>query len=147
MSEISRRTGNCLLIAALCISCGAISGCLESSFQLARESRLPKFIPIPPGLTREDISVTMNYYTALGNDAKFILKDRKGKKLAKVSGKAKRLNPLKLKSPSQFYPDYEAITANRVTDIIEHRKMEPIFYVTDDPAVWEELMRSRASHH
>ena len=37
------------------------------------------------------------------------------------------------------YPAYEVITVNGITDIIEHRKMEPIFYVTDDPAVWKEL--------
>jgi len=37
------------------------------------------------------------------------------------------------------YPSYEVITLNGITDIIEHRRMEPIFYVTDDPAVWKEL--------
>ena len=33
------------------------------------------------------------------------------------------------------YPAYEAITVNGITQIIEHKKMEPIFYVTDDAAV------------
>jgi hypothetical protein len=37
------------------------------------------------------------------------------------------------------YPAYEVITVNGMTDIIEHRKMEPMFYMTDDPAVWKEL--------
>ena len=37
------------------------------------------------------------------------------------------------------YPAYEAVTVNGVTDIIEYRKMEPVFYMTDNPAVWREL--------
>jgi hypothetical protein len=37
------------------------------------------------------------------------------------------------------YPRYKVVTINGVTDIIELRKMEPVFYMTDDPAVWEEL--------
>jgi hypothetical protein len=34
---------------------------------------------------------------------------------------------------------YEAITVDGVTEIIEHRKMEPIFFVTDDPAVRKQI--------
>lgn len=40
--------------------------------------------------------------------------------------------------PPFDYPAYEAITVNGITEIIEHRKMEPIFYVTDDPTVWKQ---------
>jgi hypothetical protein len=43
---------------------------------------------LPPGLTRKDVSVTLNLYAEVrGPDAKFILRDRKGKKLAEVKGK------------------------------------------------------------
>jgi hypothetical protein len=56
--------------------------------------------------------------------------------LAKVSGKTKDLRPERRRFD---YPAYAAITVNGVTDIIEHRRMESIFYVTDDPAVWKEL--------
>jgi hypothetical protein len=117
-----------------------IKGCEyfpESTFQLANDSRLPKWVSIPPGLTRADVSVTMNYYSMpIVDDAQFILKDRKGKVLAKVSGKTKDLRP---KRQPFDYPAYVAITVNGETDIIEHKRMEPIFYVTDDPAVWKEL--------
>ena len=37
------------------------------------------------------------------------------------------------------YPSYEVITVNGVIEIIEHRKLEPIFYITDDLAVLKEL--------
>lgn len=86
----------------------------------------------------------MDYHTMPwdGNDAKFTLKYRKGTTLAKVSGKTTYLCPF-MPDPSQksrsVYPQYVAITANGMTDIIEHRRMGPIFYVTDDPDVWKVL--------
>ncbi|HEV7219212.1 MAG TPA: hypothetical protein VGN39_10085 [Terriglobales bacterium] len=110
----------------------------ESTFQLASESRLPKWITLPAGLTRADVSLTMSYYTKpwpWGWDTTFILKDAKGQVLTKVYGKDKHPPP----GFPPGYPGYEIITVNGITDIIEHRKMEPIFYVTDDPAIWKEL--------
>ena len=37
------------------------------------------------------------------------------------------------------YPSYEIISVNGLTEIIEHRRMEPIFYLTDDPHVKQQL--------
>ena len=48
-----------------------------------------------------------------------------------------------LKSPPDGFPKghpcYIVITKDDITDIIELRKMEPFFYMTDDPDVWKEL--------
>jgi hypothetical protein len=72
--------GKYLLILAICVSACAMTGCLESSFDLAKESRLPRSMTFPLGLTRQDVSVTLNLYSSpLGPDAKFILKDKEGK--------------------------------------------------------------------
>ena len=116
----------------------------ESTFELASESRLPKWITLPPGLTRADVSITMSYYSKpWGGSATFTLQDRKGQIRTKVDGKVKGLEPFRLKHPPQGfppgYPAYEIVTVNGVTEIIEHRKPEPLFYITDDPAVWKEL--------
>jgi hypothetical protein len=86
----------------------------------------------------------MSYYVMpWGRSATFISKDKKGKILTKVHGKTRGLGPNSLKHPPPGfppgYPAYEVITVNGITEIIEHRQMEPIFYVTDDPAVWKEL--------
>ena len=129
------------------VSGSAIIGCQyfpESTFELSSESRLPKWITLPPGHTRADVSITMSYYNALwGNDVKFIVDDRKSPILAKLYGKLNSDGPSHLKHPPQGFPNgypmYEVITMNGTTDIIEHRKMEPVFYLTDDPAVWKEL--------
>jgi len=123
-----------------------VSGCAEGNFDLAEESRLPKWFKIPEGMTREDVTVTMDTYIVPTEKSVFTLKDKKGNQIAEVKGKrfGGYLYPKKLKNPPPSYPEgypsYEIIIAGGVIDIIEHRKMEPIFYVTDDPAVWSELV-------
>jgi hypothetical protein len=116
----------------------------ESTFQLASESRLPKWIALPPGLTRADVSVEMSYYIwPWGSSATFKLQNAKGQTLTKVDGKVKGSEPLTLKHPSPGfppgYPSYEVITVDGMTEVVEHRKPEPIFYITDDSVVWKEF--------
>jgi len=147
MCKIIRRIDKLLLVLVALTISGSAVGCEwfpESTFELASESRLPKWITLPPGLARADVSITMNYYVMpWGRSATFILKDTKGKIRTKVDGKTRGLGPLQLKHPPPGfppgYPSYEVITENGTTEIIEHRKPEPIFYITDDPAVWKEL--------
>jgi hypothetical protein len=123
-----------------------IKGCAlfpEATFNLANDSRLPKWVTLPPGLTRANVSLTMSYYVMPGGrSAQFILRDKNEQIMKKENGKMRCKEPFQLKNPSQGfpsdYPAYEAITVNGVTEIIEHRKMEPIFYVTDDAAVWKQ---------
>jgi hypothetical protein len=147
MFTIIRRMDKLLLLFLALTVAGSTIGCEwfpESTFELASESRLPKWITTPPGLTRADVSITMSYYIKpWGGSAIFMLKDAKGQIRIKLYGKVKGLEPFQLKhAPPGFpagYPSYEIITVNGITEIIEHRKMEPIFYITDDAAVWKEL--------
>lgn len=124
----------------------AIIGCQyfpESTFELSSESRLPKWITLPPGHTRADVSITMSYYDALwGNNVRFEVRYRKSP-IKKAYGKERSGGPFHLEHPPQGFPDgypmYEVVTVNGTTDVIEHRRMEPIFYITDDPAVLKEI--------
>jgi hypothetical protein len=147
MFKIVRRIDKFLLFFVALILVGSAIGCEwfpEATFELASESRLPKWITMPPGLIRADVATTMSYYVKpWGRSATFILKEKKGQIRAKVYGTIKGLEPLQLKHPPDGfppgYPSYELITVNGITEIIEHRKPEPIFYITDDLAVWKEL--------
>lgn len=144
MFKIIRRVDKFLLFFVALTIAGSAIGCAESTFELASESRLPKWITLPPGLTRADVSITMSYYImSWGSSATFTVHDTKGRTLKEVDGKVKGLEPFQLDHPPPGfppgYPAYEVITVNGVTEIIEHRKPEPIFYITDDPAVWKEL--------
>jgi len=85
----------------------------------------------------------MDYYIGSnGRTATFILRNvRTGSKIAKVDGTLKGSQPLYLEDAKgrDIYPSYEIITVGRTTEVIEHRKMEPVFYVTDDPTVLSKL--------
>jgi hypothetical protein len=70
------------------------------------------------------------------------MRDTDGRILRQIGGDLKCKGPfhrsdLKHEN-SSGYPLYEAVVVNGVTEIIEHKKMEPIFYITDDPGVLEQ---------
>lgn len=128
------------LLATINVGCEYLP---ESSFQLAKESRMPRWIVLPPGRTPADVSVGMDYYIKpWGRSAGFFLRDKDGRTLKKQYGEMRCRAPYQLETPPQGfpegYPSYEAITVNGITEIIEHRRMEPIFYVTDDATVWKQ---------
>ncbi len=147
MIKANRRIGRILLLfVALTILGSATVGCKyfpEATFDLAKASRLPKWFTLPPRLARIDVSLTMSYYIKpWGRTATFILHDTKNHTLAKIDGKVRGGEPLRLKTSPQSdltgIPSFEVITANGITEIVEHKKIEPIFYVTDNPVVWRE---------
>lgn len=131
---------NIIMVISMTIG---ITGCLESSFKLAKDSRLPRWFEIPEGTSRDDLIVTMDYYSTFsGAEAVFNLYKKDGLfSLKKVVGIPR--GPLRPQNPPpgfpKHYPSYEVITVNGTIDVIEHRKMEPIFYMTDDPAIWKEF--------
>jgi len=103
------------LIVAVCISACGMSGCVESNFRIASESRLPRGLAIPPGLTRADVSVTLDFYTM--GQAKFTLRDKTGKKLTTVTGKTKG-DPMYLRTtpqaPAPRRPVYALVVINGI---------------------------------
>ena len=116
----------------------------EASSSLANESRLPKWFTLPPNQVRGNVTVTMDLYmNSFVGKTTFTLRDSSGSVISKVTGKNKTLQPLhrreKLPGYSEGYPSYEIISVGEITEILEHRKMEPIFYITDDPEVKAEL--------
>lgn len=138
---------------ALLFACFVIAACNafpESSFELANESRLPVWFSLPAGLTRADISVTMNYFIkSTGGSATFVFRDKKHRVLMEVTGTLRGSSPMSVKSSSASdnitYPLFEVITAQGATEVIEHRRMEPTFYITDDPGILRALLHAPQS--
>jgi len=130
----------CRVKYLVAVSAIALTGCVESSFHLATSSRLPAWFKVPAGHTRAELNVTMDYYLfPSGGEAKFTLVDARGRTLSTKRGTTQGLYPLTLRSSLAGYPSYEIITVDGVTDLIEHRVPEPVFYICDDPAIREEL--------
>jgi hypothetical protein len=131
-----------------CVLFVSLAGCLEASFELAPESRLPKWLEVPKGVARSDLKVTMDYYSTFsGGKYVFKIYDKKklikSKKISLSTEEQPAIRTRELKKPGarlpNGYPAYNVVTVNGITDIVERRRMEPIFYMTDDPAVWKEL--------
>ena len=135
-------------IILLCLISVTLAGCLESSFELSPDSRIPRWFDVPEGKVRSQLKVTADYYSTF-HGAKDVYKLYEKDRffcLQEVTASTKEGNWAKCvelknspKNSPKGYPCYRVITINGITDIIEHRKMEPIFYTTDDPAIWEEL--------
>jgi hypothetical protein len=86
----------------------------------------------------------MSYYIKSSRvTAVFVLQDAKRRKVAEASGLARSIEPIRLSKASPTfppgYPLYEVVSVSGVTEAIEHRKMGPLFYVSDDPDVLREL--------
>lgn len=126
------------VLLAFVALCTAISGChmSEASFVLAQSSRIPKWFALPAGATRKDVEVNMTYYVEdQGRIAKFTFIDlRDNKVLAQADGTLRGLEPLKVKTdqPTAKTPTYEIVSVAGVTELVEHRSMEPVFYISDD---------------
>src|SRR5947208_3542462 len=121
------------MIAAACLSLNGCGPVLESSFELAPESRLPKWFLLPAGLSRSEVSVTMNYYVGGGGRiSTFTLLDVReqprwpagrptGQSLRVVFGRDKDLQPRTLTNAPAGVPVRLVITVNGMTEVIEHR--------------------------
>ena len=116
----------------------------EGMFKLASESRLPKWVSLPFGVNRNQVLVIMDYYLdPFGPDTKVALRDG-SRVLFEIKGKIRCDEPLHIKSSNPGIlsrsPEYEAITINQRTEIIEHKASSPFFALTDDPLVWKQYL-------
>jgi len=123
--------------------CCAIAGCAESSFTLSDDSRLPVWFELREGLHRSDVTVTMHYYIdSNGRVAILELRERDGQLIKKITGELVGLQPTRVtgNSSSSGYPLFEVLNADGQTEVLEHKKMEPVFYIVEDRKVLTDLL-------
>jgi hypothetical protein len=128
-----------LLALGFCflVGCGRFA---ESCFDLSPTSRLPGWFSLPAGSSRDGVTVYMCYYIDRnGRTATFELRNRDdGSVLAKIEGDDRGLHPVSAKDtePAPFeYPIYEVISVGAITEVVEHRRAEAVFYIVDDPSI------------
>jgi hypothetical protein len=126
-----------------------LSGCVESTFTLDPDSRLPKWFSVPPGYSRADLKVQLDYYNSAlsSDDAFFKLVNNKGKVMSEVSGKM-CWHPVTAKKRNQFggfepdsYPHYAYFQIHGITEVIEHSH-SPVFKIIDDPVLLNEAVKA-----
>jgi len=125
-------------------ACSPTRGCIESDFDLAAESRIPRWFSVPTAARRADLSVRMDYWGGpVGRTATVTLRSVGGRTLDSVvatlaGSEPHTLIPKPATGPIP-YPSYEILTANGIVEVVEHRRAEPIFYIVDDPDVKRQL--------
>jgi hypothetical protein len=132
-------------------------GCAESMFDLAPDSRLPRWFVLPKGLMRAEVTVHETKYLdhsvfTLYDTTQSSLWDSRGHELAQVSAVSQGAISLTKKQNAHGgydgdpYPLYEVLTVNGVTEVLEYKRMEPVFYVSDDPEVRKKLNLANTSN-
>jgi hypothetical protein len=134
-----------LLVVGLTVgACSPTRGCIESDFVLSPDSRIPAWFRVSPTARREDYEVTVDYWSGpFGRTATVSVKTRRGWPLDSVVAEQRGNQPLTLVPHSATgripYPTYEVLTARGITEVIEHRRMEPVCYLVDDPEIRNKL--------
>lgn len=134
-----------LLVVLLTLgACSPTRGCIESDFVLSPESRIPAWFKVPPTARRNDYEVTVAYwYGPVGGTATVTLRNHRGWPLQSLVAEVPGNEPLTLgPRPATGripYPRYELLTARGITEVIEHRRMEEICYLVDDPEIKAKL--------
>lgn len=111
-------------------SCHPFYGFVESEFELAQESRMPKWVTIPSNLTRADVSLKITFYT-FGKVKNVVYGPLPQHKILYKTIGTHRWHPITEKRGYVAKPSYLIITVNGTDEIFEQRRLEPILYVTD----------------
>jgi hypothetical protein len=149
------RTRRYLFIVAVCVASCAISGCIEWIGELTSDSRLPKWITLPPGLARADVRVVLEGMepTRRGVDVKFSLMNHKFKTLEEVRGKSFNLSGRYLIDVVDGVPEVIGLTHHINEDgdsalkrklLDENEKNLLADYGLDYPAVRKKLLDENA---
>ena len=128
-----------LLIGLILLSaCDFIA---DSNFMLSSECRLPLWFQQPSGVPRNDLSVELFYYR---DHAVFVLRnERTGRRLAKVRAQILNGTPLRLsdeRTADGIRPLYKIMKVDGMVEIVEHRRREAVFDISDDPDVRTKLL-------
>jgi len=130
-----------LLPALMSIACTPWRGFLESEFHLAKESSLPSWVePLPKGCNRDDVTIRLQYWSPPWDVNDVVLIAGCGSKtLFSKSGKSERPEEWYSWAREDWlkrhYPSFNRITIGGKTEVILHKKMEPIFYISDQQAI------------
>ena len=131
-----------LLLLAMTACWPAQGGFVEAQFELAEKSPLPVWIStLPTGYGRGDVKIYLQYCSTIPtvDNTVLLIKDKYGKTLLKKTGKG-ATNPeyekwARQDWPARSHPSYMNITIDGVTEIVEHKKQEPIFYISNQAEV------------
>jgi hypothetical protein len=128
----------CLAIFVVHLSAGCI---VESNLTLSNDSRLPRSLKLPAGVTRSSSVVTLIEFT--DGSVSFSLKNREGALLAEVRGRLSTRMDVDGNKNNDVtsYPRYTLVTLEGGDEVLEFRRPGTVFYLTDDPMIISRISR------
>jgi hypothetical protein len=133
-----------IAVALLIVGCSPIRGCMESEFTLEDSSRLPKWVSLPQGTSRDTVTVRLRYYVppVPVDNTEIALMRKNGSVISETTGMV-CWHPVMKQKKNQFggfdpdsYPHYVYIRVGSQLDVIEHKR-GPQFRVSDDPTLFK----------
>ncbi len=119
-------------------------GLAEANFRLARDSRLPRWIRLPPGVERSDVLVEFVHFI---HTAKVVATNKKtGRTFFAYHSANLRPHPIteqKLKTMSRGSPCpwYNIVSINGIEEVIEHVEQGNRVRVVENSDVTEDVYR------
>jgi len=131
-----------------------VRGCVESNFSIEPDSRLPLWFSLPPGFSRADVTVDLQYWT--NGDAEMEMANTVGIPIKHVIGPScwhpqtrYTANSDGTYSPPAG-PEYVIVSIRGVIDVVEHDRRPARFRMANDPdilsAAKESMGRGECRH-
>jgi len=119
----------------------------EASYKLSPESRVPRWFSVPEGYVRKDLTVQISYYAPMPPFTYDLIAELLGpppnyRVLDRTTG-MHRWHPDSERRGYQSSPGYVIGSVHGIEEVIEHKSMEPIFTISDDPKLIDEMTRSK----
>lgn len=132
-----------IILCFLLLACDPRYGIVESIFELAPESRFPRWFDVS-GYQKRDITMRITLYTSPfgGANAKLIVygPPPERKKIMEKAGK-ERWHPISEIEYDKKYPNYTIITVDGIDEVFEKKQPGDILYITDDPRIISSIQK------
>jgi hypothetical protein len=135
------------LAVVLCAACQPVHGCVDGRFELAPDSRLPRWFTLPSA-DRKDIQVELLYRSSPGSGLRvvFVMQGLDGRPIDRATG-GMCWHPATHWTPNPDgafvpvpYPHYVIVSVRGVVEVIEHVGLRNLFAVSDAGPVVEEAL-------
>jgi len=139
-----------LFLLVFLVSCSPVRGIMESRFDLADDSPLPTWVlPLKEGCERKNMSVRLEYWSPLIDvDDVVLIANGKNCKSIKKTGRSQRpaewWTLAQVDWPNRHYPSFNIVMIDGKSEIVEHKKMEPIFYIANEAAIQDTVKHLRS---
>ncbi len=122
-----------IVLAGLTVSCDR-NGEVSGIFRLRDDSPLPSWVALPPGTTRDAVSVTITTYEATTSPQwkeRFLVRDRKSGQIIQEAMGVGYWHPdsERLKAPAATYPNWVIIEVSGTKEVYEQSEANDLLKI------------------